>query len=98
MTTPAMAPAPPATMKLVALHAKSSRQTVHAERPVDSPIAPAIRPVFTAKYTAIAPTSGRSIGEMAGGAIVPPSAPYAAADAAMVTISAATLNAVRYAG
>src|SRR5689334_19481594 len=91
-TTAAAAPALPATMKLLPLHRKSSRHTVENERPLESAIAPAIRPVLTKKYVATAPTSGRASGTRSLGAGGPPSDAYAAPVAAIVTASAAALN------
>ena len=73
MTTAASAPAVPATMKLAALHRKSSRQTRQADRPVDSAIATATRPVFRQKYVAMAPTSGFTSDATSNGPDVPPS-------------------------
>src|SRR5258708_37953442 len=61
-------------MKLAALHRKSSRQTRHADRPVDSAIARETRPVFSQKYVATAPTSGRMSEATSNGPDVPPRA------------------------
>ena len=58
MTTAARAPAPPATMKLGALHRKLSRQTVQTGRRMASAIASATSAVLMAKYVAITATSG----------------------------------------
>ena len=61
-------------------------------------MAVATRPVLTTKYAVIAPTSGPAMASKSSGATRPPSAVYAAPVTAIVIASAATLNAVRYAG
>src|SRR4029078_10462132 len=94
-TTAAIAPAVPATMKLVPLQRNSSRQTVHADRCVDSAMAVATSAVLQTKYVAIAAISGLSSAAASNGPRCPPSAIQAAPVADIVTISAATLNAVR---
>src|SRR5258708_32776061 len=85
-------------MKLAALHRKSSRQTRHADRPVDSAIARATRPVFRQKYVATAPTSGRMSEATSNGPDVPPRAWKTNPVAAIVMASALVLNTVLYSG
>ena len=52
-----MAPAAPATMKLVPLQRKLSCHTFHGFWRVDNAMAPATRPVLTKKHVALTPTS-----------------------------------------
>src|SRR5512140_2909952 len=97
MVTAATAPEVPATTKLEALQANSSRQTLHAERPVDSAIAVAMSPVLTMKYVAIAMTSGPVV-LTSNGPKLPPRTRYTPPVAAIVSASAAVLKTVRYSG
>src|SRR5882672_273993 len=98
ITTAATPPTVPATMKLAPLHRKSSCQILQKRCCVEPAIAYATRPVLTKKYAAIAATSGLGSDSKLWGAHVPPSRTYTHPVVHIVITSAATLNAVRYAG
>src|SRR3954462_9323550 len=98
MITAAAAPAVPATMKLAPLQEKSSNQTCHTRRSDVAAMAPAISPVLTTKYVAIAPTRGLARPANSPGASWPPSQRYTAPVATIVSASAAMLKVVRYHG
>src|SRR5437773_2881842 len=94
----AIAPAAAATTKLGTLHRKSSCHTCQMGCRFDRAITPAIRPVLTKKYVAMAPTSGFGSVSKSSGPVAPPSEMYANPAAIIVSASAAMLNTVRYQG
>src|SRR5881396_1755656 len=98
MTTAAIAPAPPATMKLGALQRKSSCQTCHRDFRVDSAIAAATMLVLTTKCVVMMPTMG--LGRLASGigAGEVRSHAYASAVACIVIAASAMLKTEQYSG
>ena len=93
-----MAPAVPATMKLAPLQRNSRRHVSTHDAPDERAIAQAIRPVFTPKYVAMAPTSGRASVNESIGVSAPPSEVNTRLVAIIVSAPVAALNSVRYSG